>query len=173
MYPVHILGATLFLIACAGITFEFFRFQDALNVATQEHASYFEALKDTACAKDVQVVSVEWKGSVLDCNLARLILQRSPRRSAYILWWNQSAWVALWQRVAHNSLILTIISVALVISFVGFGMHAVSSMHLHRQMSQTLDKFQKRQRILALPPPSAPVYFKQPQKRRVIEDISE
>lgn len=152
MHLVYFVISSLLLAGCIE---EYLRFQDALNIATQEHFSYQLALNNTACAKDETVVSIEWKGSVLDCQLARLVLQRSPLRSAYILWWNQSAWVSLWKLIAHNTLVVTVICVVIITSFMGFGMHAISSMHLHKQMANTITQMNRqRDKMLALPPPS-------------------
>lgn len=156
MYPLHFVGAALLFIFGAGLTYEYLRFQDALNVAEQEHMSYTTALRETACARDEQVRAIEWRGQILDCSVARLILNRTPRKSAYILWWNQSAWVGLWQRITHNLVIMTILCTVLVTSMVGFGMHMLSSIHLNRSMTQTMKEFAREQRkVLALPPPPA------------------
>ena len=163
-HPTYFLGACLLFVFGAGLTYEYLRFQDALHVAEQEHASYHKALNDTACARDAQVRAIEWRGQVLDCELARLILLRTPRKSAYILWWNQSAWVALWQRITHNLIIMTILCTVFITSLLWSGMHMLSSMHLNRSMTQTFDKYQQRnQTMLALPAPQRG-YFQRPSR---------
>lgn len=172
----HLLTACALFVLAAGLTFEYFRFQDALHVATQEHLSYHAALSQTACARDPHVRAIEWRGQVLDCQVARLILERTPRKSAYILWWNQSAWVALWQRIAHDTIVVTVLCTVLITSVVGFGMHTLSYMHLNKNMASTFDKFAKRQQqhMLALPPayhsPLIPQRRLNPQKLYV-EDV--
>lgn len=163
----------------AGLTFEYFRFQDALHVATEEHRSYVMALNDTACAKDSRVRSIEWRGQVLDCNLARLILQRTPRASAYILWWNQSAWVSLWQRITHNIVVMTIICTVLVGVTVNAIVNAFTTLHLTRTIERQYSAHRRlsikprQERVLALPPPPQPQRQVPTWKRKVYEDASE
>lgn len=167
MHWSQVVTATCFLLLCAGLTVEFFRFQDALNVAEAEHESFRHALNGTACAKDFSVVSIEWRGQVLDCNLARHVLQRSARKSAFILWWNSSAWVALWQRVAHNALILTLLAAVGIVALVGFSVNALQQVHF----VNSFKRIQRRQQQpLALPSTSERTRnaFQQPKPRRYV-----
>ena len=167
-HPTYFLGACLLFVFGAGLVYEYVRFQDALHVAEQEHTSYHKALDDTACARDVQVRSVEWRGQILDCELARLILLRTPRKSAYILWWNQSAWVGLWNRVTHNLVIMTILCTVFITSLMGFGMHTLSTIHLNRNMMQTFA--QQQQRVLALPEPSKYMHRATTSRKKIYVD---
>lgn len=170
MHWHHVLGATLTFVFCCGLTYEFFRFKDALNVATQEHEMYQVALRDSICAKNPEVVSVEWRGQVLDCNVARLILLRKPRETAFMLWWIQGWFSGLYQRVAHNQLILTI----LIIAFIGFGMQMLANMHMNQKLTQVFDKFEHvQERAVKLLPAPQPAPRMFAPKRRVYEGLSD
>ena len=76
MHWSHVVTATCTFLFITGLVVEFVRFQDALNVATHEHESYQVALNSTACAHDLRVVSVEWRGTVVEFERVGCLLQK-------------------------------------------------------------------------------------------------
>jgi hypothetical protein len=96
---------------------EYVRFQHAYEITDQQMLEHVRALQTSACAQET-VRSVEYKGTVVDCNVLRIIVQRPVYQQAFVLWWHTGVWMDVWKRVVGNTAIVVfLLCVAMYIGF--------------------------------------------------------
>ena len=84
---------------------EYVRFQHAYEITDQQMLEHVRALQTSACVQET-VRSVEYKGTVVDCNVLRIIVQRPVYQQAFVLWWHTGVWMDVWKRVVGNTAIV-------------------------------------------------------------------
>jgi len=84
---------------------EYVRFQHAYEITDQQMLEHVRALQTSACAQET-VRSVEYKGTVVDCNVLRIVVQRPVYQQAFVLWWHTGVWMDVWKRVIGNTAIV-------------------------------------------------------------------
>ncbi len=107
----NVLGLVIVALLVGGGRHEYLRYMMALEVAIDRHTMLDMALKKSACRTEGTVVA-EWEGQRVDCNGARIALRGDHKHTAFMLWWADSAWVALWRLTGHNLYVVTFIVVA-------------------------------------------------------------
>jgi hypothetical protein len=108
---------------------EYVRFQHAYEITDQQMLEHLRALQTSACNQET-VRSVEYKGTVVDCNVLRIVVQRPVYQQAFVLWWHTGVWMDLWKRVAGNTAI--VVFLLCVGIYVGF--NAISSYWMTTRM---------------------------------------
>ena len=108
---------------------EYVRFQHAYEITDQQMLEHVRALQTSACAQET-VRSVEYKGTVVDCNVLRIVVQRPVYQQAFVLWWHTGVWMDVWKRVVGNTAI--VVFLLCVAMYVGF--NAVSSYWMTTRM---------------------------------------
>jgi hypothetical protein len=96
---------------------EYVRFQHAYEITDQQMLEHERALRTSACVQET-VRSVEYKGTVVDCNVLRIIVQRPVYQQAFVLWWHTGVWMDVWKRIVGNTAIVVfLLCVAIYVGF--------------------------------------------------------
>lgn len=126
-----IVNVILICVMCTYGYYEVMRFRRAKIIGDFQIHKFFRALRTSPC-KEKGVRSVEFEGSIVDCQSARHIVQKEYVHWSYAfdIWWYTGWWSDMRSKIIDNPLILTIV----VVVIIGFAFNALVQDRMNTRM---------------------------------------
>jgi len=125
----------------------------AYEIAHKQQRDHEFVLERTGC-QDISIHSVKHNGRIMVCEAVRLAKSRNLYGYSFDIWWQSGWWSDIHGKVTDSPLIFTVVLVAIIVSFVGFGTNAVVQ---DRMTTKMINQYQRQQQQQQQQPVVVPV----------------